>query len=353
MQQMQVDMAGQVTQGVMNWLMSPPSGPSAAEIEAQRQREEAARQEAIRQEQLRLERERLVRVKQAGDLKNEWDNRDAQLTESLGGVFDVVRHRNTPTFGQRDNARLDPEPAPVVISPAPIGVNDAATVNLGGAGLSASPALLSPPISLMPTYQNLPLPLPVPSSGSSDELKAWLKDKSIEAAREGASDYVHEFEKKHWFAGYYIARVWDGANTTYDYVSDLREQYHEMADKFQAVHADARQTIFGDISLAAANLGSQHTDDAGLSDRVDEHFKHEARSFQDAALDLAEKRIKRELKARWDRDALIAGYDPSDTAEKPWEQPRVVPLETTKAQLGYSPWSQQQYHIYLGEAGYP
>lgn len=87
------------------WLVTP-SGPSQAETEAQRQQEEAARQEAIRQERIRQNQLRLERMKQALNMRNAWDNRDAQMTDQLSGVFDVVRPKGTAFFG--DPGLTDP-----------------------------------------------------------------------------------------------------------------------------------------------------------------------------------------------------------------------------------------------------
>lgn len=87
--------------GLLDSLLSSGGGSSG---EAARREREARAEEQRRLEAIRIENERLERIAAAAEMREEWDRRDAEMSERLAGVFDVVpTRRSTPFFGIEGN----------------------------------------------------------------------------------------------------------------------------------------------------------------------------------------------------------------------------------------------------------
>jgi len=100
----------QVSQSLFSSLFSGSSGPSAADIEAERRwREEAERQ--------RLEQLRIERIAAAAQMRETLNLRDVERTNLFEGVFDVARPRGTAFFGIEANPEVEAE-APPEVPPA-------------------------------------------------------------------------------------------------------------------------------------------------------------------------------------------------------------------------------------------
>jgi hypothetical protein len=96
----------QVTGALADALVNAIFSDDSAEREAQAQAEAQARAEAEAQaEALRVQQElaRQARIRQAQHYRAEWDSRETEITNQLGGAFDVGASTGTAFFGRPAN----------------------------------------------------------------------------------------------------------------------------------------------------------------------------------------------------------------------------------------------------------
>ncbi len=381
----------QIGQQLGNWLFgggnNNNSGPSQAELEAQRQQQEAALQQAEQQRQQQRIQELARRFNMATQMRAGWDGREQAMSSELTGVFDQPVSGSTDFFGSsggvnpaglnalnndtsvvdlRDDARLG---LPAIDTPpsAPATADATAAADPDGAVVLSSD-------TVDPNFLAAEQTRAAQTTAYNDSLWRWNEMPATSGPNTGGGTIqALQNQAAGWANEKLKAIGWDQAQP---YLSELPGysvfKYAKGALKtaqgdYNVLNGQASKILLMDeenITQAADALGHNNGDDIGMADKVMENFQRRADQSQDAYLKLAGDKAGAGLSSRMTADGLLGKgpygtafgehsmFFPDTTPDKAWQKPLVVPLATTQAQLGYSPWSQQQYHVNLNEVGY-
>jgi len=179
MMQQGINAAGGALQNLISGAFQ---GPSAAEIEAQRQQEVEEQRRRAELERLRLEAERRARIARAAQIRSGWDVSDNTITEELRGVFNVPMGPNTPTFGQGGSKGGSFDPF----------LDDSTIVDLRGTTAGGAPSNFSTaPVSLIGATADAPI-LPTGGAGISTGVVDPAALGSIQRAGDTEAYYASE-----------------------------------------------------------------------------------------------------------------------------------------------------------------
>ena len=288
--------AGALAGALVGMLFSDDSAQeqAAAEAAAQAQAEAAAQAEAFRVQQ---ELARQARIRQAQHYRAEWDSSDSEITNQLGGAFDVGAGTGTAFFGRPANpdaatvaAILNQDVGAAETAPGDVpdvSASDPSVVDLRGSSLVVQPLRPAPPI---------PAALGAPAPSTPADLRAAYEltdgTEAAPATAASSSFSVDDFRAQMRakldaklqgeVKGKAIALFWDltkgiPGQTVAKNLVELNDTRQEITDEI----TDSSEELFSgpifgrgtDLVLA---MGNPNRSGAELVARQDEEFRQDA-----------------------------------------------------------------------------
>ena len=372
-QRQQMMMAGaqfvgqQIGQALGQALFGPNNGQNS-QLEA----EQARQAEALRQQQIAAEHQ--ARIARAAELRVNWDQRDANLSNELADVLSTPGPKSTAFFGLGGGA----DPSAVLNEPAsgngpdpfdsagPVAVPDA-----GGAGDSSVVVLddpsgtpaLSPEflaaqqqraadtaayeMSLSSWRRTALVAVPPSSTGPdwqgplAEKLKAYGISRAIAEAK-GSSAYANLTKSLEYLPGYgWMVK----AKNAYDYASNLHGQFDAIYHPLQTQANRTLSVAMDGMSNATYALASPATSGSTFLEDYNQRVEAQGGEYEKLDESLIKKRLGGELSQRNDRDAqtMIRSDEPSRIRAVDGE-----PNSYVRANI----WRQQS-PANLQEVGYP
>jgi hypothetical protein len=272
--------AGALADALVGALFSDNSAQeeAAAQAEAQAQAEAAAQAEAFRVQQ---ELARQARIRQALHYRAEWDSRETEITNQLGGAFDVGA--GTAFFGQPANPNAETVAAilgqdvgasETASGEAPeIPAADPSVVDLRGSSMVVQPLLQGTPAvvrggssvrtSVTPgwTYDSpdagdIAPPARPPSQGQGllSYFGPWLGDWYKDFAKDTAKETVWGFGKR--IPGQPYAKA----------LFEFNEQRVDLTNEMNEAYSPLLELAFGGATKAANSLGNPYSSGEGLAE---------------------------------------------------------------------------------------
>jgi hypothetical protein len=291
---------------------------------------EQARQQ---QEQLAAEQLHQAQVNRAAQMRIDWDQRDAGMSNELADVFSAPAAKSTPAFGI--NSDTDPSAMGDPTVPND-GTNFFGSGGQGGSvpDTDSSPVLAddtTPIPSLAPEYLSAQqgggglawahLPdanPPPPVSQWQGALKEKLTDYGINFAIGQVKDsaaYARVADVLKYVPGYDLAMK---AKAAYDYGANLKGQFEALEHPLEAVNARTITVFENGASGAAETISNIHTDGSAFTEDYWQQVQNRGADYNETDASLIKNRVKTGLSAANKQDeALLKGSD---------EPARVVPV---------------------------
>ena len=295
-QMIKQQVAGALADALIGALFSDNSAQeqAAAEAAARAQAEAAAQAEAFRVQQ---ELARQARIRQAQHYRAEWDSSDSEITNQLGGAFDVGAGTGTAFFGRPANpdaatvaAILNQDVGAAETAPGDVpdvSASDPSVVDLRGSSLVVQPLRPAPPI---------PAALGAPAPSTPADLRAAYEltdgTEAAPATAASSSFSVDDFRAQMRakldaklqgeVKGKAIALFWDltkgiPGQTVAKNLVELNDTRQEITDEITESNEELFSgPIFGrgrDLVLA---MGNPNRSGAELVARQDEEFRQDA-----------------------------------------------------------------------------
>jgi hypothetical protein len=273
---LQQQMAGALAGALVGALFSNLFDDNSAQQRAQAEAEARARAEA-EAEAFRVQQElaRQARIRQAQRYRAEWDAREHEITDQLGGAFDVAVHPGTAFFGRPANPDADAVAAILgqdvggdATAAPDVPDSDPDVVDLRDSSLVVTPLRPATPLGPGATAPHTPRwaydwpateappPLRPPSQlqGLLAHFGPWLGDWYEGVATDAVKETLWSF------AEHVPGQDWMKA--VYDFNSQRQDLTDEMSESYDPL---LELDTSGALN-AARSLGSPYSSGAGLAD---------------------------------------------------------------------------------------